>query len=600
MRMHPSFVLPVEAGESAKSNVSRTAFRIGRTLKGLLRDLGIDVNRFVGGDPGAIRAMALALGHPADVFDGRTFRRVEKSRFGLGPQTFSNEALRRTTLQVCPVCLDEDASGPLGKAGRYARWYWELTQYRCCTTHRCLLVPIGRTGGAELNHHVAWHLNAIDHAGLQVEPVASTELSAYLVDRLSGAIGPSWLSAIPLHAAAKTSEMVGIVMTRGAKANWRDVTPAEWVEAGNAGFRQLSLGREGLMAFFEQHRAANSGEFGALKLYGSFFDYVSRTTDQGYTPIVDAFREHILANTVVAPGKRVLGQVVAKRKYHTVTSAAVEYGFHRVTLRRHLVDIGILKGDAVAVQDRYLFDAEEHAPLIAQLAEAMPRKAAQRYLGLSSALAGLIPTFVAPVSHGKHGRLEHLFTRTALDDFVSRMVSSASPMTDNDKGLVSIGVAAIRSQRTVVDVARLLIEGRLKTVRVAPHDSQIRSLMVDPFEVRALLIPRSNLLTLPQVKARLGCCREVVKGLVDARIIPTRSERHPLAHKTIPFVSEDDLDAFRATFIATPELAQQVGHHHNRLRYLLRKRGIKPDLEKSQVGMDFYRRSKVGSILASL
>ena len=436
---------------------------------------------------------------------------------------------------------------------------------------------------------------------LVAQPVSSTELSSYLVDRLAGKVAPSWLSSMPLHAAAKTCEMVGVIMNLGVDINWRDVSPNDWVNAGNTGYRQLSLGREGLVAFLEDRRAtAPPEDFGVLKLYGSLYEYIARTRDTGYAAVADVFREHILNTTVVAPGAMVLGKVVEKRTHHSVRSASIEYGLHPTTLRKHLTDIGILDGDAAALpQDRSLFDAEAHAPFLEQLVEAMPRKAAQRYLGLSRTLTGLInPPFVQPVTHGKYGCLENLFTKSALDAFQYRMTSSALPLSESDIGLVSIGTAARKAQRNMVDIVHLLLDGRLNTVRRRPDQSPIRGLMVDPVEVRELLSPASEMLTMREVKKHLRSSWGVVRRLVRYKVLPSSIVRHP--HRETLVVSRSDLAAFDAAFASVHVLAQQIGRHGKWLLFRLRQRGIEPEFDPAEVGTEFYRRALIEPILTQI
>lgn len=607
MKLHPSFVLPLLPAETPTSYASRIAARIGRNLRSLLHDLGIAFQGLVDGKEASVGALAAATGVDSRAFDMQTIRRIEPMNFSVGAEALVRDAVNRTATMVCPQCIEEDLAGPYGRHGRYGRWFWELTAYRCCLSHRCLLQPLGGGGGVQRLHDFAWHVDAnlpaLLNAPKQVVGSDAGAIPRYVVDRVEGTAPASWLMSMPFYAAVKTMEMVGITINAGVGANWRNFAAMDWLKAGAAGHRELSQGPDRLGMFLHhlRHMAAPE-EFGLRKVYGSFYDFLDRTTDPAYEVVANLMREHILETTSVAGGEVVLGKVQQVRRVHSVRSASVEFGLHPKTLRKQLADLGILDSSVAALpHDRALFDAPTHVPLLAKLAEAMPKAEAQRYLGLPRSLSFLIDRpYVEPVTHGEFGCLENMYTRTDIEALARHLTANASAVSPTEGGLVTLSQAVSRVQQPMSAIVKLLLERKLATLRWNGRMDGVGRLLVDPQEVKDLLVPATDVLTITQAKEVLGCSREVVVGLLAVKALPWLTERSALNHLETKVIPRAAVDKFDAEFGSVHKLARQLGRHGKWLKSRLSKLAVEPDFDPDIVGTDFHRRSKVEPLLSCL
>lgn len=608
MRLHPSFVLPVMPDETPVSYASRMAARIDRSLRTFLGKLAIPFQGLIDGNDGCVRALAEAAGLDVSVFAGSTIKRIDGTTYSVGSEQFRRDAINRSAVMVCRECIAEGLQGPMGAHGRYGRWFWQMASYRCCERHRSLLVSVGGNGGAQRLHDFAWHVDG-SLAGLlasrseKVEPEA-TALPEYIVQRIGGTAPRSWLSSVPLDAVVKTMEMVGITMRSGVQANWKEVEGVEWLRAGSEAYRRLAGGPEHLAAFLRDLRtSASASEFGLRKVYGSFYDYLDRHAGGGFEAILGIMREHIMATTSVGVGEVILGKPVVQRRLHSVRSASVEFGLHPKTLRKNLVDLGIIENipSSQLPHDRALFDAVAHAPLLQRLTEAMPRAEAQRYLGLSRSLAFLVdPPYVQPLDHGSFGRFENLFTRTELDRFAALVTAKATPPQPIDATLLPIGKLPAKVQKPLADIFALVLEGRLETIRWNGRMDGIGSLLVDPDEVRRLMVAETDLMTVAEVKVALSCGLGTAGGLIASGELPSIVRTNALNHRPTRLVPRDAVASFGETYVSVHNLAREIGRHGKWLQHRLRKAAVPPALDADKVGSDFYLRTKVPEILASI
>jgi hypothetical protein len=608
MKLHPAFTLPVLPDETPVSYASRVASRLNRSLRSLLVQLSISFQGIVDGDDACVLALAGTTGQDVRAFARSTLKRIDGTTFSLGAERLRRDAVNRRGVSVCRECIVEDLKGPLGAHGRYGRWYWQLASYRCCHIHNSVLLGTAGAASVQRDHDFAWHLD-LGLPGLLASPSETVEAEAarlpeYIVRRVHGTAPGSWLSSIPLDAAVKTMEMVGITIRAGVQTNWKTVEGIDWLRAGSDGYLRLREGPEGLVEFLTELRAsASPTEFGLRKIYGTFYDYLDRHAGEGFEVVRDIMREHILATTAVGADEVILGEPVTKRRLHSVRSASVEFGLHPKTLRKNLTDLGIIENISPTElpHDRALFDAAAHTPLLHQLAEAMPRAEAQRYLGLSRSLAHFLnPPYVQPVDHTRFGRFENLFTRTELERFAARVTANATAPLPTDCNLLPIGHVPPKVQKALSDIFVLVVEGRLQTVRWNGRLDGIGSLLVDPDEVRGLLVEESDYMTVAEIKAALSCSRAAVAGLLQLNALPHVSHINPLNHRSARLVSRDAVARFAATYVSVHNLARAIGRHGKWLRQRLTDADIPPDIPANVVPSGFYLRSKVPEILATI
>lgn len=130
--------------------------------------------------------------------------------------------------------------------------------------------------------------------------------------------------------------------------------------------------------------------------------------------------------------------------------------------------------------------------------------------------AGILVPFI----EGSKGDLDHAFDSRDLDDLLVRLVREAEPVGAEDGNVVSVCKAATRACVSGVDVGRLLLDGRLATVRLDPGERAFAAIRVDPGEVSRATKPERGGPSLREVEKRMESSTGVVKALVGLNLRP--------------------------------------------------------------------------------
>lgn len=294
-------------GESATSFASRLARRNGAPrLITFCSDVGLDYFNLVNGAPEDIARLAVLGNANAEDLGKSTPQLLEPRHFRLGRERIKFTAFSRTALRTCPNCL-RDAQRPLDVAHAGD---WQLTSIRTCDRHGCYLTPLPP---AASNKDTFDTMHLIDsHAEGKPEPAPPKDraLDLYLRHRIAGGPGTGWLDRLPFHVAAQTCEAFGVLLTQGSKAKRDDLSPAQWAEAGSAGFAVLRKGSDAFRQALKEIQTAHPIDSTLYRTrYRVFFEWLRyRDDDPAFDPIRDLMRDFIFRNFPIAEGVHVLGQ----------------------------------------------------------------------------------------------------------------------------------------------------------------------------------------------------------------------------------------------------------------------------------------------------
>ena len=134
-----SLALQVEpiAGECATSLASRLAERNGEPrLRRFCTHMSLPIKELRLGERGCLLRVSKLSGHDLAALTAGTPCQKEAGYFDLGTERIKFPAFLRTTMRVCPFCVQE--------CGFHQKGLWQLGQIRICPIHLCLLQSLPR------------------------------------------------------------------------------------------------------------------------------------------------------------------------------------------------------------------------------------------------------------------------------------------------------------------------------------------------------------------------------------------------------------------------------------------------------------------------
>lgn len=601
MRVHPSFCRAALPDESPTSFWSDISHRMGRKAHESARDIGTSFQKIADGDSKALAVLTASCGLPADTFDRTALKLEGKRTYTLAGELFPQSHLTRSRLYVCPECLQFH--------GVHGQARWQIEAMRICLWHGRMLVPL--FDGFEQLHMghdfarlVAERSHLVDGKTSATMPAGSDGLARYLTRRLDGVEPEGWLTSMPAYAAARSCEIVGLARSKGVHALWKDASDLDRHVAGAVGYSILSAGPAALRDFFRDLRsAAPAEEFGFLKVYGRVFDFVSHgDLSEAYEPMRAVLRDHLLETVAFDKGDVVLGKAVETRRLHSVRSIGVETGLDARLVRRRIEALGLVAtGDTHLPNDRLLVDAQRHASVLARLPDLLVRPDAGRYLGVTHYQGYALDSSLIEPFHSEGLKpIDHLFLRTDLDGYLARLKQGAGPLTSEDTQYDSIGKAAQKAKCQPLVILQMLVQHRLRNIRLDPTRNGIAAIMVDAAEVKSVLVLPNDLLSTTGVRMELGCCIEVAAALISSKVLPSTKTRHPVNNSRCRMVPRAEVEAFKREFISLYDLAGEVGRHPRGLRTTLTKLKIEPDLDPKRTRTLFFRRETIAPLLDQL
>lgn len=610
--LHRSFIPVIHADESPASACSRVAIMVGRTARDFCADMGFTFGGIVEGRQDDLDAFArvarLVAGFPglAVVGSGHMFR--------IGCEAFTRDTLSRQRLRVCPHCIAEDlatGAGPV-ETRPYGRTIWLVEAIRTCPKHRCALVVASQDGRPGLVHDFA-RLLAGAAATAEAAPIGSRSLSAYearVLSRLTdNCADEGWLAHLPAYAMCKISETIGAASEFGPRFRTKDLTDEDWYRVGDVGFKIADAGEAGIAPFLDGLRARfddTRHPWGGRQVFGRIYEWLAHENeDTAYDPLRAIVRNYVVRNLPIGPGEEYLGKPVERRYKHSIHSLHKETGTHPTRLRKLLLASGVIDAASAGSSDeRVVFDADAIVDVREEVTGTLTLKGAAAHLNAPRPQERIIlkAGIIKPSGKGsKRGTLRDVFSVADLNRFLEDLLQDASPATPSDGEVHQIPTAARRANCSSSEVVRLLLDRRLKTVRLDPAERGYLSVLVDPQEVRPLVRgDEHGGISLRDVTRRLGTSNYVVKALTEFGHLPSRRAINPTNRCPQTVVNEGDLQAFDERYVSLRALARASGMRGTLLKARLEWSGVDPAFDPDAVGLPFFERAKCQLALSTM
>lgn len=503
MALHP--ILPVIAGESLTSYLNRVArFHCEMGLFDFLEFIGVSRSKLITPRQETIDRLETLLGLSSRQLNTMCCQSLgNRQRMIAGEPVHVDFADMKKTC-FCPCCLLEDASPASASRGvRVGRVSWQIEHIRACSVHGVELVrgKVGRfSDGLHLMAEVAPDDEKLEQLASEAREMGASALETYVLRRLKGAAGPTWLDDQPIDLAARTCEMLGTFLVNGPNANLNLMDEAAWHKAGHVGFEVAALGANGIREALQAHLAAlaPSARCGrAQKVLGFLFKWIQfqrGAKDKG--PIRDVLREFILDNIPYEAGSELFGEVVDRQRVHSSYTLSKKTGLNQSTLHRAAVLHGLLDANQDRILSHHVFDAEKGEEMAVRLSSAFSVKDLESFLNCSRIMAetlsrsGVIPRMHITEEKGRGTRKS--IAPEGAQAFLDDLMAQANRVGKPSEGMMELMAAGLPARWPTIDIIHGILSGAFDRVEVVDPDLKLQGILVDPYEVRDVLSRRKG------------------------------------------------------------------------------------------------------------
>jgi hypothetical protein len=478
----------------------QAAFHTRGRLVPFLNDLRIPAVELARGQKEAVERLCAKAGVDSEPVLLNTITAIGDRRFRLRALEFSAEFTTGVETRICPLCLSEDATGhrDADVVIRH-RLLWRLSPIRTCAIHGVPLQDIRLHTWHDQFHELQAMrdlINAQLNAAREATRQAPSPLQTYLVDKLNGRRGPSWLDGQGIEQACKAAEMLGGLIIFGAQQKAGDMSTSMWDVASRAGWEVAASGEDAVIAILHERlvsSAKRNGKFSPRSSLGMLYSWLnSSRLSKEPGPIRDLVRNAIIETMPLKPGQSLLGSTVRTPRLSNINSIAQAEQIHPITLQNVLRVAGLLQTDGQAKSSQeVVVDYERARELIDRVKYAVPVNRVPELLACSRPIVGILLELGQLDRINDHGMVESKIGKAIDSRSVQKVVWHLKKnFKQTDKlvvGMKPLAKTAEKCRIRLKFILELLFGGHLtKVVRLAGQDG-FEAIHIDPAEVRTVL-----------------------------------------------------------------------------------------------------------------
>ncbi|GJD58092.1 TniQ family protein [Methylobacterium dankookense] len=598
---------PLQPREPALGYAARLAALNGVGLPGLLRDMRIDLDALGRGDGRTLDALAelRRLGPTGRDALGRhtPTHAVGDKATTVGGHRFPPGTVLTSATRVCPHCVAEDLArfeGPW-HARPWSRLEWVLSPVRTCGVHGTVLLHVeadvtlraGHDFSATLARQV---LPVLDRLRAKAAPAAGSAFTEWFVARLDGSRDPgNWLDDAPLHAAAAFCEGLGISVLHGPGTHPSTMGMADLARAAEEGYRIAAQGPEAVEAALDdivgRHRFAKRGSVGHEKVYGRVHA-VLRTSlkDPGFEKFRHVLREHAFARLPISPGTPFLGVRLGERRMHTQRSAAFSSGRSDAGLLR------LVGPEAAADGQRLWITVEEFGTIVRKVEDHLTARDVAARTGFTVKQVGHLEEAgllsVLPEAD-RNGGTKRRFLRPDVDAFMARLFRDAVPVANPAEPRMAVERAGPSIRVGVVEILRLILDGRLAWVGRHTTGNRYDDLLIDRDEVLRVLRGEGSADDVTESEAAamlVGVDPRNLWRLARVGLLAWSPGYRPRDPRSVRAFTRASVEAFAAEYATLKEVAARMCLAPHQAMRRLEEAGIGGATSYDRVRMKLYRR----------
>lgn len=289
--------------------------------------------------------------------------------------------------------------------------------------------------------------------------------------------------------------------------------------------------------------------------------------DKAFAPFRRLLRDCIIDHWPAAGGDIVLGEILAERKFHSLTSAAQETGVGEKVLEHFLVEVGALSVDDPRPTKRRLFDPHKYAGLLAEIPSLVGP------IAMRNAIGATLPELKALEESGlliPRTRVAKVKNPWRIADglaFLAELRSGAQRVRDTDDDWETLLLAR---RRRYIDMGTL-VHGQRQGIN-GFHGIVVRKHDVDAMVAATRSKQRLITGALPGVMSAAAFGRSVglrdhgsFIALIEAEETPAVRAHHPVTKRPQYQMDQSDIAAFHKKFVTLSTLVQETGLHRNAL-----------------------------------
>ena len=577
MRCHPVQPLPLNVAvcnqETAISWLSALAGRNFCDLDEFAGDFGLSLTAIMAGSEEAIEAAARLGHHSADALLNWTPSFLdpfwcEWRGFKLRRSAFDGLERRR----VCPLCLSDDLHNGERSFLR-ASWLHRFTYL--CVEHGVWLTDLpaeALTRYGTICDQAAAEAFAAGASVIKARP--PTAFDRWFSARLSRNPSDLWFDVHDVQASLDFCDLLGRSIMRQAFPRLQDMRAIDRWQAISTGFDLASQGRDVLQDWFSRCQAApHAANHGPQAHFGVLFTALQHNyTSDVYEPFRKLLREHIFDTWPVAAGEDVLGGSLAKRRFHSISSASEAANCAPSRLRAILTVHGYIQPDGLATTT--VLPAEEIDPVLAKLRSTVSLGELQSRLNISpSQVTTLRVSGYLTPSFGKPG-YRPLWDLAEAEEFLAALDRNVVEVLKGDPAWEDIGSAASRLRISPGDIVAMRIDGRLSHFGRVAGTSGYRALMVHLDSLRAVLERPKPPMNIQEFAKEVGLRWPAARRLILRGLTPSTILRNPASGAQQAYVTDEDLKAFHQKFLTLMTLSREQGRPWQAISKALRDQGV--------------------------
>jgi hypothetical protein len=597
--------VPLGNGQTPTSFASSLAAAHGvPAMRDFLRHMNIRLDRLGGGDRRELDRLAELGNADPDQLASSWIVGVKGGMALLGGEKLRN-GLMRDRFRICPACIQDDIasrSGPI-QARPFLRGAWAVHAVGTCITHRTPLVCTSRPIDPYLRNDFAAyaqkHRDELDELAAVTQPVIASAADAWMHDRLTFHADQGLLGSLHFHVAVRLCEIVGAILLFGLSAVPGKLSEPDLSAARERGYEVASCGADSIRLFLatlDDRFWKTAHAAGGVMLYGPLYAWLQANIENSdFEPIRELVKMHVVNTLPVGPGDVFLGPV-EHRRWHSVHSAAKQYGLHPKRLRKVLAEKSYIGTDHEGLPDgRVVFEAEPAAPFLASVTASVPAPVARQRLNVSMGVFNRIVRsgLVQPIA-GNHlsGDVRPHYSQEQLDQFLKTLLGRALESDGRDADMLAIAPAVTRVGCTAIEIIKLILADRLERIEFDPGKNGIASILVSVAEVREKTVLHNHGgLSLREVERHLQTTTGTVGRLVQHGLLPPHTALNPVKRCPQTVVMPEDLAAFTEKYVSLYELASKGRWQIAKLQEELDKSGVDQAFDHGPATARFYIRS---------
>ncbi|MCJ2142861.1 TniQ family protein [Methylobacterium sp. E-066] len=587
--MRLTIIPPVMDGESAAAHLLR-AFDINGEpwSRERLKKVGHSLTDILQGR--ADQPLADRLGRSEKEFLKWSPAEVTKRKVLIGSEQLHRDDWTTSERRWCPCCWKNDLCEPsLGRHGHwniYRRFWWDVAAVETCPLHKVRLATSCPVCGV----NVTWDAGSLTRCGnghslLGCNGVSvstgETLADAYIVGRLGGMDRANIpiLDGLILAEACDAMERFGVAFAGGATGALSKFPPERHSEIHSVGFEIARDWPTAFNAMLDEMARADHvgiGAWGAEQVYGYLYLW-AKQLPKGLSG--DAIRE-VLFKHCAARGPVHKTSIIVRHADLSpigLSDLAKRCGRTPQMLTGYIRALGAWpertkKGTPIAIAREI---ADEICVILDRTvrADELPAVLGLAKRQTSTLVAARI--FAPAEIHRRAGVKVDVFDREAIAAVLAQLRGAAPTVETAPTGLLPLARA---SKHTRVDGVRgicgMILEGQLEVRAILKGAPGLAGFLVDPEDIRvARRLIHGGGLTLRQVGLHIGIPTDIV-GLIVRSGLMTGT----LTSSGEILVKEDVLEAFRANYATTGEIARTVGSGVRSVRKACDDANIKPAL----------------------